>query len=422
MIQHITINGKEIFKNNDIFCVSIALYYAMTVLNRVRVSLLQGSTALAMVTRLGTYGLILFILLGLMGNLRRFLAFVVLEGGVAIIFLLSVVMGNIKDTDWQSVYKLVSTTYIPLAMGAYYITDRKMLMKFIYNIALTSVPVLVVVTVLSYENWDNSYDMSLGYVMVFSVLILLAQFTIDFKIYNIALAGFLSTFILFVGSRGPFICIIAFILINFFLSKRYRKKNKIAIIILMSISAGILWINFNKILMFFYKISTDMGFDSRSIFLLLQGEAVSHDSGRNVLQKHYIELIHRKPVLGYGVMGEWISDGLYPHNIILEFLLAFGYPVGVSFLIVLLFIIVRAVRKKSDKYNNALIVLFVSYCTYLFVSGTYLKVWQFFVCIAICLPNKRTVCQYRQKLDGIGSNWLEKVEIKRKRIKIKGII
>jgi len=332
MVQNITINGKYLLKENNIFCVSIALYYALAVLNRVLSSLLRGSAALALIIRVGTYGLIFLILLGLMGDLWKLLALIILESVAAVTFLLSVAMGNIGDTDWQTVYKLIATTYIPLALAAYYITNRKMLMRFIYPVALASVPVLGAVAVLSYRYWEYSYDMSLGYTMVLSALILLAQFTIDFKIYNVALAGFLCIFILFIGSRGPFICIIAFVFINFLLSRRYSKKAKAAFIILISASAGILWINFDKVLLFFYNVSIDMGFESRTLLLLLQGEAVSHDSGRNVIQEHYMELIYRKSVLGYGVMGEWISDGLYPHNIILEFLLAFGYPLGVSFL------------------------------------------------------------------------------------------
>lgn len=412
MVQHITINGKYLLKENNIFCVSIALYYALAVLNRVLSSLLRGSAALALIIRVGTYGLIFLILLGLLGDLWKLLAFTILEIAAANIFLLSVAMGNIGNTDWQTVYKLIATTYIPLALAAYYITDRKMLMRFIYPVALVSVPVLGAVAVLSYRYWEYSYDMSLGYIMVFSVLILLAQFTINLKIYNAALAGFLCVFILFIGSRGPFICIIAFVFINFLLSRRYSKKEKAAFIILISVSAGILWMNFDKVLLFFYSVSKDMGFESRTLLLLLQGEAVSHDSGRNVIQEHYMELIHRKYVLGYGVMGEWISDGLYPHNIILEFLLAFGYPLGVSFLMIILFVLVRAVRKKSDQYSSALIVIFVSYCAHLFVSGTYLKVWQFFVCLALCLPNKRTVSQGEQKFS----------REKRRKIKIKGII
>ena len=234
--------------------------------------------------------------------------------------------------------------------------------------------------------------------MAFSVLILLAQFTVNSKIFSLALAGILSAFILFVGSRGPFICVIAFIIIELLLSKRYSRKKKVGIIIFICVCLGIILINFNKILMFMYKVSIDIGFDSRSILLLMQGEAVSHDSGRNVLQEYYMELIQRKPILGYGIMGEWISDGTYPHNIVLEFLLAFGYPIGIFFLVVLLFILVKAVRKTSDIYSNAIIILFVSYCMHLFVSGTYLKVWQFFVCLALCLSNKKMVQQEEQMI------------------------
>lgn len=404
MNQNMSINGKIIFKDNDIFCLCIALYYALAILNRVLSSLLQGSNVLAMVIRLGTYTLMLLIILGLIGSFRKFMTLIIVEIVVGAIFIFSVSMGNIGNTDWRTVYEQIATTYIPLGVAADFITDRKMLLKFLYPVALVSVPILIAVAMLSYGTWDYSYDMSLGYIMVFSVLVLLAQFTVDAKILNIVLAGLLSGFILLVGSRGPFICIIAFALIELLLSQRYSKKMKAAVIIFLLALLVVLWINIDKILIFVYQISVDMGFDSRSVLLLIQGEALTHDSGRNGLHEYYMELIHRKPILGYGVMGEWISDDMYPHNIILEFILAFGYPIGGFFLIVLVFIFVSAIRKKNDKYNNALVVLFVSYCMYLFVSNTYLKVWQFFVCIALCLPNQRILQRNDQKLEDIGKN------------------
>lgn len=392
--QTVLVFGNIRVKENFFLCMSIALYYAFAVLTRVQSSVFQGSTVLATIIRFGTYGIILLILLGLIGNTRRLAILLVLEALTGIIFLLSVSTGNIGSLNWQNIYQLIATTYIPLAMAAYYITDRKLLMKMLYFVAVVSVPILIAISIMTYGNWEHSYDMSLGYVMVFSALVLIAQFTIDSKIYNILLAALLSLFILFVGSRGPFICIMAFGILELLLSKRYTPKKKMAIIIIICIAVWTIWVNLDNLLMLIYRQSVNLGFNSRSLLLLMEGEAVSHDSGRGVLQEYYTQLIQRKPVLGYGVMGRWISDETYPHNIVLEFLLSYGYLVGIPLLLALLYIFVKGVKAKNTKYNNALIVLFVSYCMHLFVSGTYLKVWQFFVCIALCLPNRMIMNHY----------------------------
>ena len=383
--------GNTKLKGNNIFCVCIALYYAFSVLNRVMLALNNGSIVLTAIIRFGTYGVIIYILLGLIGSIRRFAVLLLWEVVAGALFLFSAAIGSVGDTDWQNVYQLIATTYIPLALAAYYNTDRKMLMKVIHPVAVASVPVLISVSIMTYGNWDSSYDMSLGYVMVFSVLVLLAQFTIDSRIYNMVLAVLMSIFILFVGSRGPFICIIAFVLIEIIFSERYSGKKRAAIIITVCAIAGMIWLNFDNILSFIYNLSVDLGFDSRSIRLLVEGEAISHDSGREALHEYYLRLINKQPFFGYGVMGAWISDAMYPHNIVLEFLLAFGYIFGVPLLISLLVILIKGARTRKGRYNNALIVLFVSYCMHLFVSGTYLKVWQFFVCIALCLPNRRII-------------------------------
>ena len=211
MSQNNIINRKKIINDNNVFCICITSYYAITILNRVLLSLLQGSAILATTIRLVTHGLILLVLSRLIVDLRKAFLFIILETIAGLAFILSLAMGNIGDTNWQAVYQQIATTYIPLSIAAYYITDRRILMKCLYLVAIVSVPILIAIAILSYGSWDYSYDMSLGYVMAFSVLILLAQFTVNSKIFSLALAGILSAFILFVGSRGPFICVIAFI-------------------------------------------------------------------------------------------------------------------------------------------------------------------------------------------------------------------
>ena len=374
------------YNKDSIFSICIAVYYALAVLNRVSSTLFQDSASLKLLSRYGTYMVIIVILLEMIKRKHNLLVFLILELTTAVLFIISNIFGDMGDLDWISVYKLIATTYIPLSIAAYNIVDRKKLLKALHIVSLISVPVLPLVAVLSYGNWDSSYDMSLGYVMVFSVLVLLADYAVDSGVYNIILAGLLSLFILFVGSRGPFICILAFVIIQLLLSNQYSKRKKAAMISAIVILLILVVMNINRILMIVYQTSVKLGFDSRSIYLLMQGEVVSHDSGRNVLLEHYTKLINENPVFGYGVMGKWISDGMYPHNIILEFLLAFGYPLGCILLAILLLIMVKAVRI-DKKYDSAVAILFVSYSMHLFVSGSYLKVWQFFVGVALCIPN-----------------------------------
>src|SRR5699024_5188700 len=121
-------------------------------------SLLKGSFILASIIRFGTYAVIILVLLGMIGNFKRLVTLITLEVVVAIIFILSVATGNIGNTEWQPVYEQIATTYIPLGIAAYCITDRKMLLNAIYPVALVSVPILIAVAVLSYGNWDYSYD------------------------------------------------------------------------------------------------------------------------------------------------------------------------------------------------------------------------------------------------------------------------
>lgn len=372
--------------NNDgIYAFCIAAYFALAVCNSATSALFGDFSFWKMFIRLGTYAVIGILLLCMCVKKRNITIIALLEVVAAAFFVFSVLFGNMGDTDWISVYKLIATTYIPLAVAAYNIEERKKIMGSLYFVAILSVPLLGLTAILSYSQWTTSYDMSLGYLMVFSVLVLLAHFTIQAKIYDIILAVVLGAFILFVGSRGPFICIIVFIAIELSLSKQYSLKKKTVLILLIALLSYMIMRNMDQLLNFAYRISKDMEFESRSLRLLMQGEAITHDSGRNVLQEYYMRQINKAPFTGYGVMGNWFEDGLYPHNIILEFLLTFGYPVGILLLAIITVIMYKGIRCE-DQYDAVLAILFVSYCTHLFVSGTYLKVWQFFVCLALCLP------------------------------------
>lgn len=381
-----TIMKIKVKQDKDrVFSICMAMYYAIAVLTRMSSTLFSDSEALKLIIRLGTYAVIIVTLLKLIEKKYNILVLFFIEILLVFLFLISNLMGYINK-EWFTVYKLIATTYIPLALAAYNITNRKILLKALYVVALVSVPLLSLTALLSYKNWSSSYDMSLGYIMIFSVLILLADCSIEFKVYDIVLAVIMGLFTLFIGSRGPFICVIVFIFIELLLSKRYSTRKKTFIIVSMIGLGSIIAKNFDNILMWVYQMSVKLGFNSRSIYLLMQGEAVSEDSGRSGLQEHYMELINQKPVIGYGVMGNWLSETYYPHNIVLEFLLSFGCLLGSILLIIILFLMINAIKTKN-KYDSALAIIFISYCTHLFVSGTYLKVWQFFVCIALCIPH-----------------------------------
>lgn len=383
-----TICGKKLITADELLCGCIAFYYAIQVLNRVQLMLMLSSATLALLLRFGTYCCVVFILMGLICNKANLVGFAVLEILVVLLFLQSLVAGNLSSLDWKTVYKRIATTFIPLAMAAYNIRDRQKLIRFIYPVAVASIPILIGAVKLSYGRWQSSYDMSLGYVMVFSCLILLAQFSLNKKIHNLILAVILICYILFIGSRGPIICVIGFGLIELLLSNQLSKKERVGLIFAFSAILSFIWAFSDTLLETIYRVSQYFGFESRTLFFLVQG-AVDYDSGRSALYSYYMNLIGQKPLLGYGVMGAWIEDGMYPHNIVIELVLAFGYPLGILLLACLIGLSVSAIRRKSDRFDNALVVIFVSFCLYLMVSNSYLNTWQFFICLALCLPNRR---------------------------------
>ncbi len=380
---------------NSILPMCIAAYYAIQVLNRARTNLFPRASALQLALRVLTYLVIIVILLRLIQTFRNIRILIILELVALALFLISRFMGNLGEQDWVTIYTQIAVYFIPLALAAYNTVDREKLLRFLYIIALIATPFLVVTTVFSYSRWDSSYNMPLGYLMAFTALILLADFIVHARAVDIVLAVILYAFVLFVGSRGPFICILSFIVISLLLSKQISLTRKIIILALLAIVAVLVVVNLNGFLTLVYQISQRLGFDSRSIRLLMEGEAISYDTGRVEIWTYYLNLINQKPVLGYGVMGGWFHNGSYPHDIFLEFLLSFGYPGGIILSIAVVFIMFRGVRSEN-RYNSILAVLFVSYCTYMIISSSFLQIWQFFVCIALCIPHDTRITLFNR--------------------------
>lgn len=132
-------------------------------------------------------------------------------------------------------------------------------------------------------------------------------------------------------------------------------------------------------------IADSLGYSSRTLYLLLNN-SISSDSGRNSIISDYMEMVRNGPVFGYGLAGGWTSSGMYPHNIFVELLLAFGPVLGIllSSLVVLVCCF-GAIAKKENDRRVAHILL--AYSVSLLVSDSFLMCPMFFMLFAIGLQS-----------------------------------
>ena len=173
---------------------------------------------------------------------------------------------------------------------------------------------------------DGEYNMAISYALLLPTLFQINEFYRSWRPINLVITCIAVVAILLYGARGPLICIATmFMLKIIFDGKNIIRKAISFILIFVIISLIIMYSNqIGKLLL---DLLASHNIYSRTIYTLVYGD-ITKSHGRDVLFKYYWKLIQEKPFIGWGVLGGWIRDGLGPHNMLLEYLLAFGYFVG----------------------------------------------------------------------------------------------
>lgn len=249
------------------------------------------------------------------------------------------------------------------------------------------------------EVGESVHDMPQAYYVLPSVIYVI-WFTIEnfhfselFKLstlVNIALSvlGFLleSSF----GTRGPVVCIIAFVVLYVLIVKKTKHQFIYRFFI---VTTGVVAYQFlNEFLLFMAGVTSAMGMSSRIFILALdntftQGESSSDE--RWMMIKMIKEELGQNSVeayFGHGFTGFWDRLGGYPHNVVYEFLLTFGIIAGGFFILYIAYLLIKTYRKgKSAEIRGFLLVLISCGLVKLFMSSTFISETMFFMLIGYCI-------------------------------------
>lgn len=187
------------------------------------------------------------------------------------------------------------------------------------------------------------------------------------------------------GSRGPIFCIALF-LVLYVMVELKETRHKGLIITGIASAGAIVFLLYEKILLFVAELVSKFGLSSRFITSLVEGE-IADDNGRQGIWEAAINMIAENP-FGYGAYGTRhviyykIVAG-YPHNIILEILVEFGVIIGGLLICVFIWNILRILFTKSR--NNWIQAFLPFLCTTsaLMLSLTYWSVPSFWATLAI---------------------------------------
>ena len=181
-------------------------------------------------------------------------------------------------------------------------------------------------------------------------------------------------YILAMGTRGPIV--IAFVYFAIMLWRKSQKKliTKRLLSLIIIIFVGIIVSGGHVVLLKSLRdILIQNGLSARTIDIFLQGEFISHTSGRDMLYATMQEQLKERPLLGFGTFGEWQFINYSAHNIWLQLCMHYGYVIGSLLLLAHMSITIRAYKKSKNPIAKSMIILFAcfAYCRGVF-GGDYL--------------------------------------------------
>lgn len=195
------------------------------------------------------------------------------------------------------------------------------------------------------------------------------------------------------GSRGPIFILVLFY-VWFFVSQS-SLSSKMIISVLGAF--GVILFYFTDIFYTFIKLLSNlfqkMHVNTR-IFELLLAKNISDSNGRDYIQNKIIEGIQAKPYGGYGPFGDvyllrgdtYFQDGIYAHNLILEFICHYGIIIGIFLLALIFLTVVQAYRKvEAGAPKVFLVILVLLTVVKFFFSSSYLQETAFYLLLGYCI-------------------------------------
>ena len=274
--------------------------------------------------------------------------------------------------------------WIPIGLFAYSVSDKRILYDEVYKLSYVRSAILLfyfvwnVIAGIHMDDSQTDYSMYFSYALILPLLLHIDKLLRGFTWPLFLLVSVELTAILILGSRGTLLCLITYFLLRFLFEKSTNKQN-IRNVFLLAVFVAILAVIGRNM-----DFLNSVGLSSRILTYADAGE-VTNLSGRDELWTKTLLMISEKPLLGYGLGGEYhtlsvfsymmgwteelIISSTSPHNGFLEMLVCFGIPFGVfvSFYIVSRIFFVR--KTKDIVIKNFAIILFSVYIIPSFTVG-----------------------------------------------------
>lgn len=232
-------------------------------------------------------------------------------------------------------------------------------------------------------------DMSRAYFILLNVLLVI-NYAFDKKTLMGILFSIVGVlFIASMGTRGPVIISLAFIVAKILQNSLKKGHGYIAIFAVLLLVWFVNSEYWELFLLFIREILDSIGLSTRVIDIAIQGETLTYYSERDEIAQLVISKIKERPLTGWGVYGEWQFSGWSAHNMYLEILDHYGVILGGVILMWMLVLNVKAFLASKETPVRGLVLMLACFVLVRGFFGGGFLTFPTFLMIGYCLQVSR---------------------------------
>ena len=327
--------------------------------------------------------------------------------GIILFPTVGLLVSMLRDSANFGLYSSILSRFfqtVPWMFATYAVRDFKLFKKFLPVIEiLVLLFVLLNYFVYSSELFGgNAYDQTVTYALLPAAVIACGSLFEKIRIYQILILIVSVTFLFLLGTRGPIVCLILFLLMKILLTYKNEMRVKIALVSFFFAVGIPLYLFYYDILNMLIDLAKKTDLSARPALKILAGTFLE-DKSRNKMSEYTTTLIRQNLLKGVGVgrdrvllaslTNSNVEDnvfGMYPHNIFLELLLQFGVFIGGAILLYLVVILFMTTFRNPDRDSMNVICIFIAVGFFpLLFSESYLSSHNFFAMLGFCLSQYR---------------------------------
>lgn len=266
----------------------------------------------------------------------------------------------------------------------FYLKDIKQFVVIFEKFSIASIALLAIRFFMGFVIKSTVPEyMTFSYNLLLPTTFMLLLCIKEFRLYRAVLSILGTVLILVAGCRGALIGLVVSPLIYVFFFGKLENNRKYRISAVLLILTIVVLFFYEPILRAVSSKLTSIGLKSRTIEMLLDS-TITDDSSRGTILDNAISNLN---FFGHGLWGDRvILNGKYPHNIIVEILIDYGFILGTVILIYLLYILFRGLRSADALMSVVLCSLLSSGLIKLLLSGSFVNQEPaFYVLISLCV-------------------------------------